>query len=226
MHEIAGTILLVVERELDGWRAEGLSADEEAIVARHPLRGCFTHEAVEAYTFWIFERIMKDLSPLYDPAVGADHQPAIVQYCTNIQGVICYTNYAFYQFDLTASLLAHLENLLRHSDPELCDFLEGQFIQAQLYGMRWARLLLGREFSVTDKQVLLIWDYLFASCVSFPKPVVDMLDPLSAELIANSAHAEVLASRARYGPSNALLATLGNFMLAMLLHVRYVYYMI
>lgn len=111
------------------------------------------------------------------------------------------------------------ENLLRHNDPELCDFLESQFIQAQLYGMRWARLLLGREFTVTERQVLRIWDYLFASCVVFPQPVVDLMDPLSAELLASSTHAEVVASRARYGPSNPLLIMLGNFMLAMLLYV-------
>ena len=109
--------------------------------------------------------------------------------------------------------------MLRHNDPELCDFLEGQFIQAQLYGMRWARLLLGREFTVTDKQVLRIWDYMFACCLVVPGSVVSMKDPLSAELLVSSTHAEVLASRARYGPSNPLLIMLGNFMLAMLLHV-------
>lgn len=86
MHEIAGTVLLVVEHELDGWGIEGLSERDEKELNNHALRGCFTNANVEAYTFWLFERIMKDLSPLYDPAVGADHQPAVVQYCTNIQG--------------------------------------------------------------------------------------------------------------------------------------------
>ena len=113
------------------------------------------------------------------------------------------------------------ENLLRHNDPELCDVLEGHYIQSQLYGMRWARLMLGREFKVTDSQVLRIWDYIFASCISLSQPLIDMLDPLSMDLLAHAStdQAEVLASRARYGPYNSLLAMLGNFMLAMLLHV-------
>ena len=117
----------------------------------------------------------------------------------------------------------HVENLLRHNDPELCDFLEGQCIQAQLYGMRWARLMLGREFSVTNSQVLRIWDYLFASCITFPTPVIDLIDPLSMDIISseNTENVDIIASKSRYGPNNPLLNTLGNFMLAMLLHVRF-----
>lgn len=217
MHEIAGTVLLVVEKELAGWDAEALNHKDAEALSKHPLRGCFAPAHVEPFTFWIFERIMKDLCPLYDPAVGADHQPAIVQYCTNIQGGLFYFAHLVV-LAFNESIFA--ENLLRRNDPELCDFLEGQFIQSQLYGMRWARLILGREFSVTDTHVLRIWDYIFASCISFPEPVVETLDPLSVVSLASSNHADVLASRARYGPCNPLLAMLGNFMLAMLLHVR------
>ena len=49
-------------------------------------------------------------------------------------------------------------------DPELCAHLEESYVQAQLYGLRWARLLLGREFTVRDAQVFRIWDFLFACC--------------------------------------------------------------
>ncbi len=49
-------------------------------------------------------------------------------------------------------------------DPPLCSHLEGLYIQSQLYGLRWSRLLLGREYSVTHKQLLTLWDYMFASC--------------------------------------------------------------
>jgi hypothetical protein len=121
------------------------------------------------------------------------------------------------------TVLCIAENLLRHNDPELCDFLEAQFIQSQLYGMRWARLMLGREFSITDSQVLRIWDYIFASCIHLPQPAVDVLDPLSMDLLGVagcSDNSVVAASRSRYGPNNPMLTMLGNFMLAMLLHVR------
>jgi hypothetical protein len=87
--------------------------------------------------------------------------------------------------------------------------------------MRWARLLLSREIDVTDLQVLRMWDYMFACCLSTPSAVLDSLDPLSMELLphASGMHDAVLAAHSRYGPSNALLTALGNFMLAMLLHV-------
>ena len=51
----------------------------------NPYEG-FTTENLEPYTFWLFERIMKDLEPLYDPVAGPDGQPMVVHYCTNIQG--------------------------------------------------------------------------------------------------------------------------------------------
>jgi hypothetical protein len=54
-----------------------------------------------------------------------------------------------------------IDVLLRQVDPDLCDFLESQDIQSQLYGMRWARLLLGREFRGMDQQVLWAWDFIF-----------------------------------------------------------------
>jgi hypothetical protein len=37
-------------------------------------------------------------------------------------------------------------------------------ISAQIYGLRWARLLLGREISMENCQIFRIWDYLFACC--------------------------------------------------------------
>ena len=76
MHEIAGIILLVVELE---------STHSNYSVE---IRSLMSQDNVEHFTFWIFERIMKDLSPLYDPLVDSvEQQPAIVQYCTNIQGI-------------------------------------------------------------------------------------------------------------------------------------------
>lgn len=85
MHEIAGTVLLAVDKEFESWTA----AEHRMENSSHPLYNSFSKANTEAYTFWLFERIMKDLSPLYDPAVGADGQPGIVQYCANIQGEYC-----------------------------------------------------------------------------------------------------------------------------------------
>ena len=47
MHEIVGTILYCVERELDAWNAPHLEQ-------RSPLVGAFTEDTVEAHTYWLF----------------------------------------------------------------------------------------------------------------------------------------------------------------------------
>jgi hypothetical protein len=60
--------------------------------------------------------------------------------------------------------LSIIENLLRSIDSDLCDYLENLDIPYQLFGMRWSRLLLSREFKSIDKHVLPIWDYIFYSC--------------------------------------------------------------
>ena len=39
-------------------------------------------------------------------------------------------------------------------------------VQAQLYGMRWARLLCGRELPLKNELSLRLWDYLFATCIN------------------------------------------------------------
>jgi hypothetical protein len=111
---------------------------------------------------------MDQLEPLYDPTVGADGQPQVVHFCANLQGffhklIIHYIKHCVSEFIV---FVIAPENLLRQLDPPLCEHLENSFIQSQIYGMRWARLLLGREFQCSDTQTLRIWDYIFAGCAA------------------------------------------------------------
>lgn len=181
MHEIAGPILFVVEEECQAW--EGIHSSEDTHITA--LQPKLLRKHTEAHVYWLFDRIMRELEILYDPTATSDGQPAVVHYCTVIQ-----------------------EHLLRAFDPELCTHLEEAYIQAQLYGMRWARLMLGREFSASETQLLRIWDYIFASC----RVVEKSSHPLELE---TSWYA-----KARSGPSSPILDALGDFMLAMLLHIR------
>lgn len=57
-----------------------------------------------------------------------------------------------------------IEHYLRILDPMLSQHLEECFVQSQLYGLRWSRLLLGREFSATHSHLFRLWDFMFASC--------------------------------------------------------------
>lgn len=186
MHEIVAPILFVLEMELEGF-------DQFAVKypgCDNPLAGVFSRRNLEAYTYWILMKIMDQLEPLYDPTVRTDGQPQVVHFCANLQ-----------------------ENLLRQLDPALCEHLEENFVQSQIYGMRWSRLLLGREFECSDTQTLRIWDYIFASCASPNSDLDNVLD-------SPPAAADVIKSRSRYSVTSPLLLAVGHFMLAMLLHIR------
>jgi hypothetical protein len=56
------------------------------------------------------------------------------------------------------------EHYLRQIDASFWHHLHQGDIEAQLYGMRWARLLFGREFPLTDTHSLRLWDYMFSYC--------------------------------------------------------------
>lgn len=87
MHEIVGCILFVVECERSEW--EKAIARKEVSV-NHSLHGSFSEQTLEAHTYYIFERIMLELQPLYDPVLtrshGVEAQPFVVQFCTKVQG--------------------------------------------------------------------------------------------------------------------------------------------
>ena len=190
MHEIVGPVLMCLEQELTQWTKE-MQYHEI-----HPLRSSFSEKSLEAHTYWIFNRIMTDLEPIYDPnptSNGKDSQPAVVLFCVKIQ-----------------------EHYLRELDPDLCNHLEENYIPAQLYGIRWSRLLLGREFPMTHKHCLRIWDYMFATCRS----QVNVDAPAEFRTEVGLTPQESIALRSRYGPYTPLLAALGDFILAMLLQIR------
>lgn len=68
--------------------------------------------------------------------------------------------------DVNVSKLSYIhEFLLRRHDQELYTHLEKMEIAPQIYGIRWLRLLFGREFSLQD--LLVIWDVIFADGSNF-----------------------------------------------------------
>lgn len=68
--------------------------------------------------------------------------------------------------------LSHIqETLLKRHDPDLYTRLDKLEIYPQLYGIRWLRLLFGREFQFVD--TLTLWDAIFAD--SCPPGLVDQI---------------------------------------------------
>jgi hypothetical protein len=61
------------------------------------------------------------------------------------------------------SIDKRVEKILRSIDSDLAAYLDQQDIHCQLYGLRWARLLTGREFQSVPENVFNIWDYIFVS---------------------------------------------------------------
>ena len=89
MHEILGTILYCVEAESSAW-ASALARKE--VSPSHPLAALFQPSSVEAYTYRLFDRVMTELEPIYDPVPtsfhGVENQPFVVQFCMKIQGSV------------------------------------------------------------------------------------------------------------------------------------------
>jgi hypothetical protein len=50
--------------------------------------------------------------------------------------------------------------ILKDADPELASYLSSNQIEPQIYGLKWIRLLFGREFGLED--TLVLWDAIFA----------------------------------------------------------------
>lgn len=111
MHELAGALYYVVEAEAEAWLGAVVAASETTTSTdaktgdteqtsadskkrsnccllwhKHPLKASFSRQNVEAYTYWLFERIMVDLECLYDPNPAADGHPRVLHYCFAMQG--------------------------------------------------------------------------------------------------------------------------------------------
>ncbi|CAM9257269.1 unnamed protein product [Chrysoparadoxa australica] len=89
---------------------------------------------LESDLFWLFELLMRSLELYYK---HDDDVPPIVGICNRVQG-----------------------DILGQHDSRLCRHLEEQGCLPQLYGMRYLRLMFGREFSFPS--LFNIWDFLLS----------------------------------------------------------------
>ena len=170
MHEIAAPIYYALEREQEALKSKCPTSPFAAC--------CANDDNLEAHCYWMFEAVMRDIVPLYDPTPrkkGTENQPEIVHFVTSIQ-----------------------EKFLKAFDPELCEHLDNNYVYPQVYGMRWSRLLFGREFSMTHTQSFRLWDYMFASMFQ-----------------SNSGK-----KPKRYGDYGPIMDEVGDMMLAMMLNIR------
>lgn len=196
MHEIIAPMLYALELELA--TLESLRSSDSA--SPSSFRDCISQKSLEAHGYYMFESIMKQLNVLYDPAPkkrGCENQPEIVHFVTNLQD-------------------KHLNKL----DPVLCTTLIDNNVYAQVYGMRWTRLLFGREFPMTHTMSFRNWDYILSAAFhndgSSSRGSGGDASIFSACRIF--AHPEKKPKRwGEYGP---IIDVVGDFALGMMLNVR------
>jgi len=134
MHELLAPVMFVVHGDLEahGGRPDGSQVPEEL----------FGREWAEADTFALFEAVMECVGPWYRTAGEGrgdmvEEKGGVVEALTYIQDV-----------------------LLRRHDPALHQRLVELEVLPQIYGIRWLRLLFGREFVLAD--TLEVWDAVLA----------------------------------------------------------------
>ncbi|WVQ80391.1 hypothetical protein IAT38_002496 [Cryptococcus sp. DSM 104549] len=139
MHELLACCFLAVDRDsLDG--GEGGSGEGEVAMARTLDRRYVEHDAFE-----LFQSIMKSGKAFYEwraeegpvkSRTAAPQAPIIIR-CNNLH-----------------------TSLIRRIDPQLWERLETEGVEAQIWAIRWLRLIFTRELPF--HLAMRIWDGLFA----------------------------------------------------------------
>ncbi|KAJ3147546.1 TBC1 domain, member 5 [Geranomyces michiganensis] len=150
MHELLAPILLVVQTDALDTEAAGAAELNPTIIATFdPLY--IEHDAAV-----LFYRLMRPAKTWFE--LGTDATPSKGQ--ARFAGHRRLTEPNTPQVPIVSVCRRVQNDLLRVLDPPLHAHLEKQGIEPQLYGLRWFRLLFGREFALHD--LLLLWDGIFA----------------------------------------------------------------
>ncbi|KAL5259329.1 hypothetical protein ACHWQZ_G009689 [Mnemiopsis leidyi] len=120
------------------------------------IRTVAAMEYLEHDLYWCYVALMKHTHPYYTTDKVNKPEPV------NKDQTLLFKEAAPQPSSYIVQSLEELQNgTLKRFDPELQQHLQKLAIQPQLYGLRWMRLLFGREFPLKD--MLVIWDALLAS---------------------------------------------------------------
>uniref|UniRef100_A0A0A9ZED7 TBC1 domain family member 5 n=1 Tax=Lygus hesperus TaxID=30085 RepID=A0A0A9ZED7_LYGHE len=153
MHEVLAPVVFVVKSD-----HHALLHTKEQITLRSDILYVVNPDYFEEDSYTLFRRIMNAIEGSYlIPNVA----PTSTGYFP------CHTNAGANanENQVIAQLNWIKEILLAPSDPELHDHLVKLDIPLPLFGIRWLRLLFGREFPLQD--LLVLWDAIFAENRSF-----------------------------------------------------------
>ncbi|CAG8444602.1 4847_t:CDS:10 [Funneliformis mosseae] len=160
MHELLAPILWTVDKEsIPSSNGYAVENGEETIIKQ-----TLNADYVEHDTFALFSALMKAAKVYYEyndevfnrrpikRAQGTD-----LEYERKIKDAQAE---AAKSTPVVMKCSKIYDEYLRTIDPELYNHLKDLDIEPQLYGIRWIRLLFGREFPLN--QVLILWDGMFA----------------------------------------------------------------
>ena len=170
MHELAAPLLYVIQTDCDSYHSlcdsSSTTSDEVGGMTSTIDPEIFDKNCSEADTYSLFEALMEgQLSDWYRTSQSRhDTGSSLDKPWSRPQDGT--------QGNLLVSNLNNIhDNILRRHDPALYTRLEKMEIFPQLYGIRWLRLLFGREFAF--RETLMLWDAIFAD--SCPPSLCDQL---------------------------------------------------
>ncbi|PKK67028.1 RabGAP/TBC [Rhizophagus irregularis] len=201
MHELLAPILWVIDKESipnsSGYAVE----NSEDMIIKQTLNADY----VEHDTFALFSALMKSAKEYYEyndeifnkkpvkRAQGSDLEYA--RLIKNNQAEVAKATPVFRKCN-------KIYEYLQIIDPELYKHLIDLEIEPQLYGIRWIRLLFGREFPLN--KVLILWDGIFAEdpALRIVEYVCVAMMLLIRNELLDSDYTECLSMLMRYPPTS------------------------
>ncbi|KAL3836821.1 hypothetical protein ACJMK2_022234 [Sinanodonta woodiana] len=153
MHELLAPIIFILHCDHQAF----LHASEIESL-KDVIKDVMDPKYLEHDAYAMFSQIMQTMEPWYvskevEPLKSKDSQPFAKPQDLNPSNVI-------------VSKLTRIQDyLLKKTDLELHQHLERLDIAPQIYGIRWIRLLFGRELPMQD--LLVLWDAIFADGIGF-----------------------------------------------------------
>jgi len=159
MHELLAPFMYLLETERKDVQLE-FSGD--LAEADNVLKSLLDVKYVEHDAFSLFNRLMEVTGQWFSPGnAGNQKRPR-----KGSVGIVAEQEETQESLTPVVTKCRRIQHLvLKNKDPELYQHLESLKVEAQLYLLRWVRLLLGREFHLDD--TLLVWDAIFAYSPDF-----------------------------------------------------------
>jgi hypothetical protein len=157
MHELLAPFMYLLETERKQVQLEfGAELTEED----KTLKCLLDSQYLEHDAFSLFNNLMKVAGQWFSPGTSGNQKKS------RAGSVVTEQEEAPESLTPVVTKCRRIQHLvLKNKDLELYQHLESVKVEAQLYLLRWVRLLLGREFHLDD--TLLVWDAIFAYSPDF-----------------------------------------------------------